>query len=71
VACDSTPRAALNRACRVVEHSGGRILGTVFNKVAGRGDSNYGYHYYQGYYGNSNGNGNGSHREDTNDQSAA
>ena len=50
VACESTSRAALNRACRVVEHSGGRILGTVFNKVDGRRDGYYGYHYYQGYY---------------------
>jgi capsular exopolysaccharide synthesis family protein len=58
VACESTSRAALSRACRVVEHSGGRILGTVFNKVDGRRDGYYGYHYYDGYYSNDNGNGN-------------
>jgi len=50
VACESTSRAALNRACRVVEHSGGKILGTVFNKVDDRRDGYYGYRYYHGYY---------------------
>jgi len=50
VACESTSRAALNRACRVVEHSGGRILGTVFNKVDDRRDGYYGHRYYHGYY---------------------
>ena len=49
VACESTSRAALNRACRVVEHSGGRILGTVFNKVDDRRDGYSGYRYYHGY----------------------
>jgi capsular exopolysaccharide synthesis family protein len=50
VACESTSRAALSRACRIVEHSGGRILGTVFNKVDDRRDGYYGYRYYHGYY---------------------
>jgi capsular exopolysaccharide synthesis family protein len=46
VESDSTSRVALNRACRVMEHSGGRILGTVFNKVDVRRDG-----YYYGYSG--------------------
>jgi len=50
VESDSTSRAALARACRVMEHSGGRILGTVFNKVDIRRDGYYGYRYYHGYY---------------------
>jgi len=50
VESDKTSRAALNRACRVMEHSGGRILGTVFNKVDTRRDGYYGYRYYHGYY---------------------
>ena len=50
VACESTSRAALNRACRIVQHSGGRILGTVFNKVDDRRDGYYGYRYYHGHY---------------------
>ena len=50
VESDSTSRAALARACRVMEHSGGRILGTVFNKVDVRRDGYYGYRYYHGYY---------------------
>jgi hypothetical protein len=33
-----------------MEHSGGRILGTVFNKVDIRRDGYYGYRYYHGYY---------------------
>lgn len=50
VECDMTSRAALSRACRVMEHSGGKILGTVFNKVDLRRDGYYGYRYYHGYY---------------------
>ena len=50
VECESTTRAALNRACRVIEHSGGKILGTVLNKVDTRRDGYYGYRYYHGYY---------------------
>ncbi len=69
VACESTSRAALTRACRVVEHSGGRILGTVFNKVDATRDGYSGYQYYKGYYTQENGNGN--HREDKNGQPAA
>jgi len=50
VESDATSRAALHRACRVMEHSGGKILGTVFNKVDARRDGYYGYRYYHGYY---------------------
>jgi polysaccharide biosynthesis transport protein len=50
VESDATSRAALNRAVHVMEHSGGRILGTVFNKVDIRRDGYYGYRYYHGYY---------------------
>ena len=50
VECDATSRAALNRACRVMEHSGGKILGTVLNKVDIKRDGYYGYRYYHGYY---------------------
>jgi succinoglycan biosynthesis transport protein ExoP len=50
VECESTSRAALNRACHVMEHAGGKILGTVFNKVDVRRDGYYGYRYYHGYY---------------------
>jgi capsular exopolysaccharide synthesis family protein len=50
VECESTTRAALNRACRIIEHSGGKILGTVLNKVDTRRDGYYGYRYYHGYY---------------------
>ena len=50
VECEGTTRAALSRACRVIEHSGGRILGTVLNKVDARRDGYYGYRYYHGYY---------------------
>jgi polysaccharide biosynthesis transport protein len=50
VECEATSRAALSRACRVMEHSGGKILGTVFNKVDAKRDGYYGYRYYHGYY---------------------
>jgi polysaccharide biosynthesis transport protein len=50
VESDATSRAALHRACRVMEQSGGKILGTVFNKVDIRRDGYYGYRYYHGYY---------------------
>ncbi len=50
VECEMTTRAALSRACRVIEHAGGRILGTVLNKVDVRRDGYYGYRYYHGYY---------------------
>jgi len=50
VESDATSRAALHRACRVMEHAGGKILGTVFNKVDVRRDGYYGYRYYHGYY---------------------
>ena len=50
VECEGTTRAALSRACRVIEHSGGKILGTVLNKVDARRDGYYGYRYYHGYY---------------------
>jgi succinoglycan biosynthesis transport protein ExoP len=50
VECEGTTRAALSRACNVIEHSGGKILGTVLNKVDTRRDGYYGYRYYHGYY---------------------
>ena len=50
VECEMTTRAALSRACRVVEHAGGKIIGTVLNKVDIRRDGYYGYRYYHGYY---------------------
>jgi len=50
VECEATSRAALNRACRVMEHSGAKLLGTVFNKVDVKRDGYYGYRYYHGYY---------------------
>ena len=50
VECEATTRAALSRACRVIEHAGGKILGTVLNKVDVRRDGYYGYRYYHGYY---------------------
>jgi capsular exopolysaccharide synthesis family protein len=50
VECEMTTRAALSRACRVIEHAGGRLLGTVLNKVDTRRDGYYGYRYYHGYY---------------------
>ncbi len=50
VECEATTRAALSRACHVIEHSGGKILGTVLNKVDTRRDGYYGYRYYHGYY---------------------
>jgi capsular exopolysaccharide synthesis family protein len=54
VECEMTTRAALSRACRVIEHAGGKILGTVLNKVDVRRDGYYGYRYYHGYYTYSN-----------------
>jgi capsular exopolysaccharide synthesis family protein len=50
VECEMTTRAALSRACKVVEHAGGKIIGTVLNKVDIRRDGYYGYRYYHGYY---------------------
>jgi capsular exopolysaccharide synthesis family protein len=50
VECERTTRAALSRACRIIEHAGGRIIGTVLNKVDARRDGYYGYRYYHGYY---------------------
>lgn len=50
VEAEGTTRAALSRACRIIEHSGGKILGTVLNKVDTRRDGYYGYRYYHGYY---------------------
>jgi capsular exopolysaccharide synthesis family protein len=50
VECEVTTRAALSRACGVIEHAGGKILGTVLNKVDTRRDGYYGYRYYHGYY---------------------
>jgi capsular exopolysaccharide synthesis family protein len=50
VECESTTRAALSRACGIIEHAGGKILGTVLNKVDVKRDGYYGYRYYHGYY---------------------
>jgi capsular exopolysaccharide synthesis family protein len=50
VECERTTRAALSRACRIIEHAGGRLIGTVLNKVDARRDGYYGYRYYHGYY---------------------
>jgi len=66
VECEATSRAALNRACRVMEHAGGKILGTVFNKVDVRRDGYYGYRLYHGYY-----NHNSHYYEQNDDQPAA
>ena len=65
---EGTTRAALSRACGVIRHSGGKILGAVLNKVDSRRDGYYGHYYYYGYYskgyydytdGNGKGNGQG------------
>jgi len=50
VECEVTTRAALVRACKIIEHAGGKIIGTVLNKVDSRRDGYYGYRYYHGYY---------------------
>jgi polysaccharide biosynthesis transport protein len=50
VECEMTTRAALARACKILEHAGGRIIGTVLNKVEVGRDGYYGYRYYHGYY---------------------
>jgi capsular exopolysaccharide synthesis family protein len=50
VECERTTRAALSRACRIIDHAGGRIIGTVLNKVDARRDGYYGYRNYHGYY---------------------
>jgi capsular exopolysaccharide synthesis family protein len=50
VECEMTSRAALSRACRIIEHAGGRIIGTVLNKVDAARDGYYGYRYYHGHY---------------------
>jgi capsular exopolysaccharide synthesis family protein len=44
-----TPRGSVVRAHKILESAGGRILGTVLNKVDSRGDGYYGY-YYRDYY---------------------
>jgi succinoglycan biosynthesis transport protein ExoP len=50
VECEKTSRAALSRACGIIEHTGGKMIGTVLNKVDGDRDGYYGYRYYHGYY---------------------
>jgi polysaccharide biosynthesis transport protein len=47
---EETTRAALSRACGVIRHSGGKILGAVLNKVDSRRDGYYGHYHYYGYY---------------------
>jgi len=60
----ATVRGALVRAQRVLESAGGKILGSVLNKVD-LGLEGYYYYgspygrYHHSYYGNGNGNGNG------------
>ena len=46
----ATPRGAVTRARRMMEHVGARILGVVLNKVDARRDGYYGYYGYDGYY---------------------
>jgi capsular exopolysaccharide synthesis family protein len=50
VECEMTTRAALSRACRIIEHAGGNLIGSVLNKVDARRDGYYGHRYYHGYY---------------------
>jgi capsular exopolysaccharide synthesis family protein len=54
VECEGTSRAALSRACRILQHASGKVLGTVFNKVDSNRDGYYGYRYYHGYYSHHN-----------------
>jgi succinoglycan biosynthesis transport protein ExoP len=46
----STTRAAISRANKMITLSGGRILGTVLNKVDARRDGYYGHYYYRPRY---------------------
>lgn len=46
----NTPRNALVRSFRMLQDAGGRVLGTVINKMNLRHDGYYGYSY-RGYYG--------------------
>lgn len=45
-----TTRGAVVRASKVITLSGGRILGTVLNKVDARRDGYYGHYYYRPRY---------------------
>ena len=51
VESEATTRAALARACRTIQLSGGRILGAVLNKMDVRRDGYYGHYHYTGEYG--------------------
>ena len=46
----ATTRAAISRASKVITLSGGRILGTVLNKMDARRDGYYGHYYYRPKY---------------------
>jgi capsular exopolysaccharide synthesis family protein len=46
----STTRAAISRANKMITLSGGRVLGTVLNKVDARRDGYYGHYYYRPRY---------------------
>lgn len=49
----STPRGAVLRAQKIIESVGGKVLGTVLNKLDLRRDGYYGYtyrNYYRSYY---------------------
>lgn len=48
--CQATTRAAVSRANKVITLAGGRILGTVLNKVDARRDGYYGHYYYRPKY---------------------
>lgn len=45
-----TTRAAISRASKIITLAGGRILGTVLNKVDARRDGYYGHYYYRPKY---------------------
>jgi polysaccharide biosynthesis transport protein len=51
VECGVTPRNAVARSFRMLQDAGGRVLGTVINKMDLRHDGYYGYSYRR-YYGN-------------------
>jgi len=46
---EKTARGALQRACRVLTNSGGRILGVVLNRVDTRRDGYYGHYSFKRY----------------------
>jgi Mrp family chromosome partitioning ATPase len=48
----ATTRAAIARTSKVISLSGGRIIGTVLNKVDTRRDGYYGHYYQRPRHGN-------------------